>query len=266
MAKQKRKIGLALGGGAVLGAAHVGMLKAFEEAGMEARYIAGTSIGAFVGAFYAFGMPLDELEEVASTLKWNDISRISFSRHGLMSNEKLGKFIREQLGDKMLEDSPVPLAMVATDITSGEKVVLKEGPVDVAVMASTCVPGVFKAVEVGDRLLVDGGVVENVPINTVREMGAGYVIGVDLNAEHTYERPRHALDVLLNSFHFLLKTTTEHQTEKADLLIQPDLSEFNRSDIKQIPDLMKKGYKDTKDALEGIPSRQKQSFLQKLIS
>lgn len=247
---KNKKIGLALGGGAVLGAAHVGVLKALAEFDIKIDYIAGTSIGAFAASFYALGFKWNEIEALAKELDWFEISGLSLSRYGLMSNEKLGKLITKKLGDKNIEDADLPLAMIATDITNGEKVVLKKGSVAKAVMASTCLPGIFNPVEINKQLLVDGGIVENVPIDTLRSMGADYIIGVDLNAEHKYEKPGNIIDVLINSFHFTMMAASRLQTEEADLLIKPDLSGFSRSDTSQITALIKQGYKDAYKVLE----------------
>lgn len=245
-----KKIGLALGGGAVLGAAHVGTLRAMEEYDIEINYIAGTSIGAFVAAFYAFGKNWKEIKEIASELRWLDITGISLSRFGLLSNDKLGELIVKHIGNKNIEEADIPFAMVATDVTSGEKVILDKGPVAEAVMASTCIPGIFKPVEINGKMLVDGGIVENVPINTTRGLGAKYVIGVDLNSRHKYDKPDNILDVIMNSFHFLIRHADKLQTEDADLLIKPDLGKFNRSDMNQIDELIEKGYKDSKKVLK----------------
>ena len=247
-----KKTGLALGGGAVLGAAHVGVLKALQEFDIKVEYIAGTSIGAFVAAFYAFGKSWEDIQEITSELRWIDITAISLSRYGLLSNKKLEELIVEHIGDKNIQDSNIPLAIIATDASNGKKVILNKGSVANAVMASTCIPGVFRPVDYGEKMLLDGGIIENVPVNTVREMGADYVIGVDLNSEYTYEKPDNILDVLLNSFHFIMKTSAELQTENSDLLIKPDLSKFNRTDMNQVQALLKKGYKDAKKALKNI--------------
>ena len=117
-------------------------------------------------------------------------------------------------------------------------------------MASTSIPGIFIPVESDDNMLLDGGIVENVPINTVKEMGANFIIGIDLNAKHTYQKPNNILDVILNSFHFIMKQSTKLQTKNADILIRPDLSSFNRSDIDQVEDLMTKGYEDAKKSFK----------------
>ncbi len=250
MEKSDRKIGLALGGGAVLGAAHVGVLKAVHESGIKIDYIAGTSIGAFVGAFFAFGKSCDEIEEIALKLNWIDIAELSLSRYGLLSNEKMGKLLHQHIGNAKIEESDIPLAMVATDAASGEKVVINSGSVTDGIKASTCIPGIFNPIEIDEKMLLDGGIVENVPIQTVRNMGADYVIGVDLNAQFKYEKPQHIFDVLLNSFHFTMLTSSRLQSREADLLIKPNLSNYSRSNMDHLKDLMQQGYDDAKKALE----------------
>lgn len=248
------KTGLALGGGVVLGAAHVGILKAIDEFDIKIDMISGTSIGAFVAALYAFGKNSQEIMQLASELKWFDITGISLSRYGLLSNEKLGSLILEHIGDKDIMDSNIPLFMIATDITNGEKVILDKGPVASAVMASTCIPGIFKPVEIDGKILVDGGIVENVPVISLRKMGADPVIGVDLNHWHTYGKPQHIFDVILNSFHFLIRETTRLQTETADFMINPNLAEFNRTDTSQVEELIERGYQDSIKVLDKIRS------------
>jgi len=247
--RKKKKVGVALGGGAVLGAAHVGVLRALSESGIRISYIAGTSIGAFIAAFFAFGRSWKDIEEITGDLKWVDISGLSLSQFGLLSNKKLGEVIIDNIGEVDFENSDIPFAVVATDITSGEKVVIKEGPVAEAVMASACIPGIFIPVEKYGRLLVDGGIVENVPVSTLQDMGADYIIGVDLNAEHVNKRPENIIEVLLRSFDFTIKTASEIQTEEADLLIKPDLSSFNMVDVDQAEDLIEEGYSEAKKKL-----------------
>jgi len=250
--RKKKKIGLALGGGAVLGAAHIGVLKAIEELGIQVEFLAGTSIGAFVASFYAFDKPWEEIEKIALELRWIDISGLSLSQYGLLSNEKLGELITKHIGNKKFKDASLPLAMIATDISNGKKVVLKEGSVADAAMASTSIPGIFQPVKINKKMLVDGGIVENVPIYTLKDMGAGYIIGVDLNAKHAYKKPDNIIDVMVNSFHFTLQASAKIQTREADLLIQPDLSSFNRSDMDQVEDLIEKGYQESITKLKAL--------------
>jgi len=248
--EKDKKIGLALGGGAVLGAAHIGVLQALDELGIFPDLVAGTSIGALISAFLAFGKSWMEIQEIVKDLNWLDVSGISLSQFGLLSNRKLGRIIRENLGDVNFEGSSIPLAMVATDITSGEKVVLETGNVAKAVMASTCIPGIFVPVDMDEHLLVDGGIMENVPITVLKDMGADLIIGVDLNARHRLSKPRNIIEVLLRSFDLTMKTATKLHTEQADIMIEPDLSSFNMVDIDQVDDLIREGYQEAMKVLE----------------
>ena len=248
--KRKNKIGLALGGGAVLGAAHIGVLKAMEELDIPVHFVAGTSIGALVAALYAFGKDYKQIEKIAAELDWLDVSGLSLSQYGLLSNKKLGKIINKAIGDVDFEDARIPLAMIATDISHGKEVVLKQGNVATAVMASTCIPGIFIPVEIEGKLLVDGGVVENVPISPLKDMGANTIIGVDLNAKTVFKKPENIIGVLLNTLDITLLNATKLQTEQADILITPDLSEFNLIDADQMNDLIEIGYSEARSVLE----------------
>lgn len=247
-----KKTGLALGGGAVFGAAHVGVIRAIEENNLDISHMTGTSIGAVVASLYAFGKTCDEIEEIASELHWIDIAGLSLSRYALLSNQKVGELIINCIGDKNIEDSNIPLALIATDAANGEKVVLNKGNLAEAVMASTSIPGIFEPIKIDDKMLIDGGVVENVPIRTLCNMGADFTIGVDLNSSHKYEKPKNIIEVILNSFHFIMMRCSELQTKDADMLITPNLSAFNRSDMSQIDELMEAGYNDAKDTLKNF--------------
>ncbi len=241
--KRKKRIGLALGGGAVLGAAHVGVLRALKEHDVTVDYVSGTSIGAFVAAFVAAGKTWEEIEEIAKELKWLDVSGISLSQMGLLSNKKMGKLLKETLGDITFEKAQIPAAMITTDIVNGEKVILKKGDIASAVMASTCIPGIFAPVEREDRSLVDGGVLENVPITPLQDFGADMIIAVDLISHHHVQQPDNIVEVLLNTFDFMITNASKTYTEKADILITPDLSGASRVDTDQTPELIEIGYK-----------------------
>lgn len=249
--KKFKKLGIALGGGAALGAAHVGVMKAFKEFGIEPEFIAGTSIGAFVAAHIAFGTPIEKLEELALDLDWLDVTAFKLSKMGLLSNEKLGKKIIDQIGRVNIEDANIPLCMISTDIVTGKKVVLKEGPLYKAVMASTCLPGVFTPVEWDDMLLVDGVLCENVPITPLREMGAKDIVGVDLTTNRHYKRPENIVDVLINTFDIALDNMIKEQIEdKKTMLIQPELGAYNMADTGEAEELIKKGYEAAMEALQ----------------
>ncbi|MCF8241611.1 MAG: patatin-like phospholipase family protein [Melioribacteraceae bacterium] len=239
---KNKKIGLALGGGVVLGAAHIGVLRALAELGIKITHTSGTSIGALVATFFAFGKTWKEIEEIALELDWLNISRLTLSQFGLLSNEKLGKLIVDNIGDVEFSDSKIPLSMIALDISKGEKVILREGKVAEAVMASTAIPGLFTPLVKNGMYLTDGGVLENVPITPLRDDNVDVIIGVDLRAKQSYREPKNIIDILITSFDLKLSNANKLQTEHADILITPDLSEFDRRNTSQVPELIKKGY------------------------
>lgn len=248
--KSDKKLGLALGGGAALGAAHIGVLKALSEKGIRPDCISGTSIGAFVAAHCAFGTPTEILEEIALELDWLDVTAFKISKMGLLSNERLGKTVLEQFGKVNIEDAEIPLCMIATDISNGEKVALKEGPLYKAVMASTCLPGIFAPVEWDGRLLVYGGLCENVPVSPLKEMGANLIIGVDLTTNRKYKRPENIVDVLVNTFDIGLNNLIKSQIQDDDVkLIQPELGAYNMADTGKGEKLVQEGYEAAKKAL-----------------
>lgn len=249
---KNKKVGLALGGGSVLGAAHVGVLKALEELKVNITAISGTSAGAIVASLYAFGKSPKEIEKIVLGFEWKNLSSLTISKYGVLSNDKIGEMIKHNIGNKKFKDANIPLFIVATDITNGKKVVLNKGSVSDAVMASTCVPGIFIPVEIGGKFLVDGGIVENIPLSCLKNKDIDFLIGVDLISEQSYKKPNNVIEVLYNSFNFLVKTNKKIQTKDADLLIKPDLSNFNAIDMYQIKDLIQKGYEDTKKIIKNL--------------
>ena len=180
------KIGLALSGGAAKGLAHIGVIKALEEAGIKVDYIAGSSMGALIGAAYASGVPIDTLEKIAVDTDWKTSMKLfvpGLSTSGLINGKRVKKFLRTLYGNKNIEDLLIPFAATATDISTGKLFVINRGSLLEAVRASISIPIVFTPVKYKQILLVDGGLVDPVPIDVVREMGADYVIAV--NVIHT---------------------------------------------------------------------------------
>jgi NTE family protein len=236
-----KELGLALGGGAVLGAAHIGVLRAFEDHDWKPSYLSGTSIGAMVAVLYAFGISLNTIEEIAKSMSWLNISSFSVSRYGLFNNDELGKIMREYIGDARLEEADIPVGVVATDIASGTKQTYLEGPTDLLIRATTCIPGIFIPVEYEDRMLIDGGIMENVPISVLHKLNADPIIGVDLSAHRTYEQPDDIIDILINTMDLAIdRPTVDHLN--ATSWIQPELSSYNRTDTERIEEIIDKGY------------------------
>ena len=247
-------IGLALGGGAALGAAHIGVIRAFEEYDIHPQHMSGTSVGALIASFYCFGFSSYEMQTIARELNWFDLSGVCFSQFGIVSNSGIKKMLHEYIGDATFADSPLPLSIVTADIVKGEKVVLSEGSIAEAVMASTSIPGIFVPVERGEQLLVDGGVVENVPIDAITQSGATFRIGVDLHKQHQMSKPNNLLQVLVNTASIALQNTTALQTHMAELMIYPDLRPFNLYDTRQCDELIEAGYQHAKSALKPLLS------------
>ncbi|NGP75218.1 patatin-like phospholipase family protein [Balneolaceae bacterium YR4-1] len=243
-------IGLALGSGAALGAAHIGVLKALEEHNIKPSFITGTSIGALVGALYAFGKSVEEIEEIAIGLDWLDISDIRLSKMGLLSNNEIGELLNEHLGEVTFEEANIKLAVVATDIANGEKVILDKGRVSEAVEASTCIPVIFEPIEIDGRMLVDGGLLESVPVSVLKDFGAAKTIAVDVKAFRKYKRPDDIFDVLNNSLEIALIHLAHVRIEDVDLLIQPKLGDYSRMDTNHTREMIDLGYEAAVEALD----------------
>jgi NTE family protein len=181
--QKKQKIGLALGSGSARGWAHIGVIESLTEAGIKIDCIAGTSIGALVGAVFASGK-IDKLKEIILQLDWKQILSffdIVFPKSGLIDGKKVSDFIRKHIQEKSFVELSIPFCAVSTDLSTGQEVIIDEGDVIEAVRASISVPGIFTPVKKDDIILVDGGLVNPVPVNVVRDMGADFVIAVDLN-------------------------------------------------------------------------------------
>lgn len=243
------KVGLALGGGAALGAVHIGVLKAIEELDISLDAISGTSVGAVVAVLYASGESCEEMERFARDLNWFDVTGFTLSQYGLLTNKKLGDALRERLGKKRIEETSLPVSVVATDISHGEKVILNRGDCVTAVLASTSVPGIFVPIEEGDRFLVDGGLTENVPVSPLKQMGVSTIIGVDLNANRSFTKPDTIVSVLRNSFDIAQMYASRLQRERADIVIAPDVTEYSLFLMSSVPDLIDTGYRAALEVL-----------------
>lgn len=242
-------LGLALGGGAVLGASHIGVLQALDEAGLEITHLAGTSMGALVGSLYAFGLSGKEIESVAGELRWPDITGFVPSRLGLLSMDRMEATLRRHLGHARMEDARIPVALIAADIATGERVVLTEGDLATAATASACVPGLFIPVEREGRLLVDGGILENLPVSPLKEWGVERILAVDVHMGRRFHRPRTLPELLSNALDMALANAARGQARGADILITPDTTSWSRAEMQDIPALVKEGYRAAREKL-----------------
>lgn len=219
------------------------MLEALEDQNLKPDCVSGTSIGAFVAALYAFGKTPTEILAIIENLELFDVASLRLSKMGIMSHQQIGKLITSAIGDKNIEDAAMPLAIVSTNVVTGKRHVFRKGSVAQAVLASTAIPGIFQPVVLDGDILVDGGLVENVPVSPLRELGAECVVGVNLNGSSEYGQPQDAFDILLNATDIALDNTTRLQLEDADAVIEMSLSEYSRNDPKHIPALYNAGYR-----------------------
>ena len=243
-------LGLALGGGAILGTAHIGVLQALEEQQVHVTHLAGTSMGAIVASFYAFGLTGREVERVAEELRWPDVTGFSPSKLGFLSMERLMDTLRRHLGAVRIEEATRRLALIATDIGTGEKVVMTEGDLATAAAASACVPGIFIPVEREGRLLVDGGILENLPVSPLETWGVHRIIAVDVHAGRRYHRPGTLAEVLSNALEMALANAARDLARKVDVLITPDTTRWGRAQMNDIPALVREGYRAAREALK----------------
>lgn len=219
--KARKRVGLALGGGAARGLAHIGVLAVLEENNIPIDAIAGTSMGSMIGAAYSAGVEVSQLMEVASVTSWLDISRPTWPRYGLLSFAKMEHFITNLVGDVDVRDLPIPFAAAATDIETGERVILRDGPLGKVIRASCSVPGFVAPVDYQGRLLADGGISDNLPDFAARLLGADYVIGVDVFAP-AYRSFLGPFGAMLAAVETLVQHAGGGDLD-ADCLIIPDL-------------------------------------------
>jgi len=246
------KIGLALSGGSAVGIAHVGAVRALREAGIGISCIAGTSAGAVVASCVAFGVPDEKMIELSRKLSWSNVSSFGYSKLGLNSNRPVGDLVKKLVGDVLIEDALIPLAIVATDIDTGEKTVFRKGKLTEAVMASTCIPGYFVPVEIDGRRLVDGGIVENLPLASLRPMRPGIRVGIDLGYWRTLQKANSVLDVITNSYSILVDGQVSAPSDRDGIIVRPHLEGFSISDFKRMDELIGIGYKATRERIPAI--------------
>jgi NTE family protein len=228
----RQGVGLALGGGFARGFAHLGVLQVLEQNKIPISHIAGTSVGSILGAAYASGAPLARIIATCRTLRFRDIARWRVSRLGLASNQRLGDLIERVFDSRQFEDLRIPLAVVATDLTSGEPVVFTQGNLVDAIRASCAFPGLFEPVEIGTRCLADGGLVAPVPTCAARELGATSVIGVSVGMQDGHRgAPTNIFQVVSRAVSAAQKHQIEVWERHADIVLRPDVQSLAWDDF-----------------------------------
>jgi len=225
------RIGLALGGGAARGFAHIGVIQVLEENGIHPDLVAGTSAGSLVAALYASGKSGPEMALLAQTMDEGAITDWSFPARGLIRGEALARYVRDQTGGKPIEQMKLPLGIVATDLDSGAPILFQRGDTGSAVRASSAVPAVFQPVKIGAREYVDGGLVSPVPVRFARQMGAELVIAVDITSPPDGNATTDVMKMLLQTFAIMGRSINQFELRDADIVLRPSLAGVSSADF-----------------------------------
>ena len=256
---------MALGGGFARGFAHLGVLQVFEQNRIPISFMAGTSVGSILGAAYASGTPIARIIATCRTIRFRDIGRWRVSRLGLASNHRLGDLIEQVFESPRFEDLRIPMAVVATDLTSGEPVIFTHGNLSEAIRASCAFPGLFEPVEIGTRCLADGGLVAPVPTLAARNLGASCVIGVSVGVEDGARgAPSNIFQVVCRAVNAAQKHQLEVWERYADLVLRPDVQSLAWDDFDRADEAIEAGAVAARRALPRIqkllnPSRDNDS-------
>ncbi|MFM2427543.1 MAG: hypothetical protein RL707_1370 [Pseudomonadota bacterium] len=234
VAKRAPKFGLALGGGAARGFAHVGVIQVLEEAGIRPDLVVGTSAGSVVAAFYASGKTGAQLQKVSENMEEATITdwTVPLLGRGMMRGDALGRYVNAQTGNRRIEDFKMPLGIVATDLRTGDGVLFQRGDVGTAVRASSSVPSVFEPVRIGNREFVDGGLVSPVPVRYARQMGAEYVLAIDISSPPENGKTGDMFQILMQTFTIMGKSINNFELRDADLVVRPALADVGSADFK----------------------------------
>jgi NTE family protein len=253
---KRKKVALVLGGGSARGMAHIGVLKVFQKEKINFDCIVGTSIGALIGTFYAMDQDISNAEVLAS--KFNVREALDFMlppSTGLIKGDRIYTTIKEAVGDKTFSDLKIPVAMVATDIEKGEEVLFTEGSLAEAIRASCSYPGIFVPQRIDGRLLVDGGIINTVPVSVARRMGYDIVIAVDVGFCVQVGEIKSIFGVILQAFQITGNELNRYQSMPADVIVRPDLGAINQLDFESSKIAIQKGEMAALEKLKEIKKK-----------
>jgi NTE family protein len=256
--QRPKRLGLALSGGASRGVAHTGVIDILMKHGIQPTVVAGCSSGAIAGAFYCAGVPFDKQLEFAQKLRWRSVRMLGIPKMGFFQPGEMERLLRGVLGDIRFEDLNVPLAVMATEFRTARSVVIREGSVAWALSASASIPVVFSPVIDGKRVLVDGGLTDNLPAQVCRVMGADIVLGVNVLPGFSRERSyQNMFDIALGTFDLLALPSTDRGSHAADLTVVPDVGHVSPSDMSRVEETVARG---------AVAMRKAMPDLQKLLN
>jgi len=247
--QRKVKIGLALGGGAARGFAHIGVIKALEAQGIVPDIVVGTSAGSVVGALYAAGNDAKALQKMAVDLDESAISDWALplfgKSSGVLKGEALQSFVNKAVGNRTIEKLKMPFGAVASDLKTGQPILFQRGNTGMAVRASSAVPGVFQPVKIGDHTYVDGGLVAPVPVRFAREMGAEFIIAVNISTQAEAQATNSSLEVIMQTFSIMGQRINQLELRDADIVIQPPLGKMGSAEFTNRSGAMQAGERAT---------------------
>lgn len=231
--KPAPRIGLALGGGAARGFAHVGVIQVLEEAGIRPSFVIGTSAGSLVAAIYASGRSGAQLQQIAEDMEQASLTdwTLPMFRRGMLRGDALARYVNQQVGMRPIEAMEIALGIVATDLHSGDSIVFRRGDTGLAVRASSAIPALFQPVRIGGRDYVDGGLVAPVPVRFARDMGADFVIAVDISSGPDSTGADGMLQVLMQTFSIMGKSINALELRSADIVVRPVLTDVGSTDF-----------------------------------
>lgn len=249
---EQPKIGVALGAGSARGLAHIGVLQVFEEHNIPVHVVAGTSMGAVIGGLYAAGIDLKLLARMAMELKWDDLVRLTITKMGMVSSERIYEMLRVLTRNQHFSDLSIKTAVVACDINSGEEVVIDEGLLAAGMRASMSIPGIFVPVTAKDRMLVDGALANRVPASVARNLGAEIVIGVDVGFADFRGRVRNLPDIIMRVIDILERECSKLRPSGADLVIAPNLSDVTSTQLNRAEEIIAEGRRAAEERIGEI--------------
>ncbi|MFS0782418.1 patatin-like phospholipase family protein [Bacillus sp. 1P06AnD] len=246
------KIGLALGSGGARGFAHLGVIKVLLDEGIPVSYVAGSSMGALIGCLYATGTDLPQWQKIVSRFKRKYFLDFTVPKMGLIKGNRIRDFIGIFTHWKNIEDLDIPLAVVAANLHTGEKVVFKDGLIADRVRASISIPGIFTPVEIDGNLLVDGGVVDRVPVSVVKEMGADFVIAVDVSHVKEDLQINSIYDVIMQSLDIMQMELVNNREFASDIMLKPRVEQFNSRAFTNIEEIIAIGEYEARKQMDRI--------------
>ncbi len=251
MSRERPRLGLALGGGLARGLAHIGVLDELESHGMSPDLLAGTSAGSLVAALYASGLKGDRLKRIALQVGWQDLVTPSFSRLGLFNTEKLGRFVERHCGISRLEATEIPCLVICCDLLSGEEMVYRRGKLGAVVRSSCSIPAIFEPVAYRERLLVDGGVVNNVPVNSLPSDESYVNVACNVSPYSPLKRePDNIVEVAWESMQIMRHATIQDDLPGADLVLTPETSSVGPLELDRAQELIEAGRASVSENLD----------------